>query len=890
MNMRKLTGKAAILAAAICVAAATPAWAGAARYAQPVWSMGNYNPVSPTNVTATTSSTKLAFKGLTLAQLKAKLDDGYDMFAFMIGGHVANKHLVPLFNIKYYPSADSVQKIFGDFCIIDNETKAVCVEFTDGEDGVYVKALKALYANKGTADTTDFMNVAADGTVTYKNYKALMTLSTTWSATSYGAGNLQLAKFVPSDSPMLVWPGVTIDEIKDYAISCSMGGRSLTLGYVCNEYNRRAVTNETTGVVTEMTVELQAIHGGYNKCVVVRLTDGDGGVCAQAVVARNAANEPLGYLFSNGDGTYNGAGASVTTGYGQADYGVYGLTATKPVYVKEVDTVFPSSSTLVWEGATLEGIKNCYFGCRFTGAWIGTGSEGVGCNRKLEYNGDVLQSIRVEFQMFDGTWCKCVVMRFTNGTGGVYGQALKACVLQNGKVGRKFVNDDGTYNNAGTLAGSRTASGYAIYKLFALPCVRLEADEDWSPYGRTLLGDTVVDLNGHRLTSGELVFNEERTNMVVNTGFDTTGEMRFFTFAGGSISNSCVNIGAQNTQLNLGNIKVVIDGYGTYYADKVQEYKGGTEVVGGVLKPTRAGTNKVAPCLFGMTSGAAVTVDEGGVLDLNGFSYFVAYPAFVLNGGTIRNTGGVDFTTYNALLKGVTLTANSKFEVARNWGLINASYAEISMNLGGHTLDIAFSGGKTMYFTNIRASGAGRINATGTGILEVRQDTAKIGFIAPEVDLRCECDLKCYGPVSVHDYEAAGTRTISDIGSSVMKVYGTFTPETRYFHGCTMQDGSTMDFSKWPESAGWPVTSAYAGSGDKLIRFAAAEEGETTTVTVKLGDRRPSGITPIVAWNDSNRPDFSKVEFVNGDEDKKYSFVKKDDGLYVSRGFTIFVR
>ena len=99
-----------------------------------------------------------------------------------------------------------------------------------------------------------------------------------------------------------------------------------------------------------------------------------------------------------------------------------------------------------------------------------------------------------------------------------------------------------------------------------------------------------------------------------------------------------------------------------------------------------------------------------------------------------------------------------------------------------------------------------------------------------------------------------------------------------------------MDFSKWPESAGWPVTSAYAGSGDKLIRFAAAGEGETTTVTVKLGDRRPSGNTPIVAWNDSNRPDFSKVEFVKGDEGKKYSFVKKDDGLYVSRGFMLIVK
>ena len=877
-----------IAIAAICVAAAMPSWAGAARYAQPVWSMGNFNPDDPQgSLTVVTASPRLAFKGLTLAQVKAKLDDGYELFAQMFGGHIASKGtIVSLYNIRYYPSAGPIEKIFGNFCIVDGGLpKAVCVEFTDGEDGVYVTALKALYALNG-AVTTDFMNVAADGTVTYKNYKQLMNLATSWTATSYGAGNLHLAKFIPSSSPMLVWSGVTIDEIKDYSVSGSMGGSSLPNGYVCNEYNRRAVTNETTGAVTEMTVELQAIQGGYNKCVVVRLTDGEDGVCAQAVAARYVADEPLGYLFSNGDGTYNGTGVSIATRYGQTDYGVYGLTATKPVYVKEVATVFPSTSTLVWEGATLEGIKDCYFGCRFTGAWIATGSEGVGCNRKLEYSGDVLQSIRVEYQMLDQTYCKCVVMRFTNGVGGVYGQALKACYLQNGKVGRKFVNDNGTYNNAGTLASSRTASGYAIYKLFALPCVRLEADEDWSPYGRIVLGDTVVDLNGHRFTSGELVFNEERTNMVVNTGFDTTGEMRFFTFAGGIISNSCVNIGAQNPQLNLGNIKVVTDGYGTYYADKVQEYKGGTEIVGGVLKPARQGTNTADPGVFGSPSGVAVKVDEGGVLDWNGFSYFVAYPAFVLNGGTVRNGGG-DFATWTALFKGVTLTANSKFEVAKTWGLINANYVELPMNLGGHTLEIAFSGGKTMYFTNVRASGAGKINATGTGILEVRQDSKNIGFIAPEVDLRCTCDLKCIGPVSVHDYEAAGTRNINDIGSGVMKVYGTFRPETRYFHGFTMQDGSTMDFSEWPESAGWPVTSAYAGSGDKEIKFAEAAEGANTTVTVKLGNRKVTG-GKIFSWAEG--ADVSRVKFVRGDADRRYALAKKDDGLYVVNGMVIIVK
>lgn len=135
---------------AICVAAALPSWAGAARYAQPVWSMGNYNPVSPTNVTATTSSTKLAFKGLTLAQLKAKLDDGYDLFAFMIGGHVANKHLVSLYNIKYYPSADSVQKIFGV------ELEEVCDDFGFGRVGC--KAVGGCHgASRGALDYAPFM-------------------------------------------------------------------------------------------------------------------------------------------------------------------------------------------------------------------------------------------------------------------------------------------------------------------------------------------------------------------------------------------------------------------------------------------------------------------------------------------------------------------------------------------------------------------------------------------------------------------------------------------------------------------------------------------------------------------------------------------------------------
>ena len=54
-----------------------------------------------------------------------------------------------------------------------------------------------------------------------------------------------------------------------------------------------------------------------------------------------------------------------------------------------------------------------------------------------------------------------------------------------------------------------------------------------------------------------------------------------------------------------------------------------------------------------------------------------------------------------------------------------------------------------------------------------------------------------------------------------------------HFHGVTMQDGSTMDFSTWPEAAGWPIVNAYTCTGEKEIKFAEAGEGETTTIIVR---------------------------------------------------------
>ena len=872
------------------------AFSGAARYATPMWSMGNFNPHDPTNITAVTTSPRLAFKGMSLAELSAKIDDGYTIFAEMIGnytGPTLRGKLASFYNRRNYPASGTPEKIFGDFCIFDNTSpgylKAVCVEFTGGEDGVYVKALQSLYKATATIDqqNTDFMVVSTEGMVTYKNYTGLAAISTQWENGNYGVATLQLAKFVGAGSSALVWPEVTVDDIKEYTIAGMMGGRSAGKGIPCTAYNRHIVKDG--GVTTAMTVEMQGASGDTVSCVVLRLTNGDGGVYAEVVTARSVSGETLGYIFSNGDGTYQGDAEAIATDYENDGYGIYGLVARQKAFDKEVSTIFPTSSpTLVWENVTLDDIKDRYLGCRFTGAWVATGTEGIGRNRRLDYNGGMLNAIRIEFQVRDSSWLKCVVAEFTNGTGGVYVQPLKACALNNAEAGHQFINDNGTYNNPGTLATSRTGNGYALYHLFAVPNIVLDSDEDWSPCGRIELGDAVIDLNGHNLTAGELVFDTSRTGMVINTQCATTAQMRFYTFEGGCVSNNNVSVGSSG--LDADNIRLAVDGRGVYYAAKPQEYLGGTEIAGGVLKPIKT-PGGATTTMLGATSGV-IKVNKGGTFNWNATWDFLAYPVFVLNGGTIENGATVVSPETKGYLKGISLEADSSLSAENSWGLINLAFSEFPLSLGGHKLDVTVSGGKILYFMNVRVLDTGVINIGGTGVLEVNDasdygKTDGFGFMGPLVDIRVATEIRLKGPMSVHDYEAAATKNGSNIGTGLLAVNGTFKPTTQYFRGVTMQNGSTMDFSEWPLDAGWPVVTAYTCAGEKNIRFA---EDDNVTVTVRLGDRYVSTSTPIVAWNDDNRPDFSKVNFSRHDSDSNYMLVKKNDGLYVSHGLMIIIR
>ena len=78
-HIKAIVGKVALLAtvfAAICVATAMPSWAGAVKfpYYSPMYRMGTSANDSASTLTTTP---KLAFPGMTLADMAARIDNGY---------------------------------------------------------------------------------------------------------------------------------------------------------------------------------------------------------------------------------------------------------------------------------------------------------------------------------------------------------------------------------------------------------------------------------------------------------------------------------------------------------------------------------------------------------------------------------------------------------------------------------------------------------------------------------------------------------------------------------------------------------------------------------------------------------------------------------------------
>ena len=299
-----------------------------------------------------------------------------------------------------------------------------------------------------------------------------------------------------SSTPVLAFAGLTLQQIIDdnyamYGIFCGASVGTNYRGQPIGVYNLQSYTNDA-GMVSEVFCMANIIESPFTKSVMFMLYDGADGVYARWWTTRYIQQENLylkfatltGYdtlTYVNGNNNYNGT----ATGYSSGKPGICGLTAsrfipaTEPILVWKSDGEQPT--------LTLNDIKDYEFAGYFSGASVDKKGYPVKAyNKTVETDGSgSITGIRAEFQLADDRYVKCVVVRFTNGADGVYAQALDARYLSleydNGGLGSKFVNDDGSYayRNGGSVATSFGVANYGVFELYAYPddFVELVLDE-----------------------------------------------------------------------------------------------------------------------------------------------------------------------------------------------------------------------------------------------------------------------------------------------------------------------------------------------------------------------------------------------------------------------------
>ena len=160
-----------------------------------------------------------------------------------------------------------------------------------------------------------------------------------------------------------------------------------------------------------------------------------------------------------------------------------------------------------------------------------------------------------------------------------------------------------------------------------------------------------------------------------------------------------------------------------------------------------------------------------------------------------------------------------------NGGIIQSGHNKATLDLGGHTLTVPITSGKTFWLHNADVLN-GLVDITSGGWLKVNKTSCR----ATTADFRINCAMNIQVPMDVRDYIAVYGSNAND-GNGVIKVHGTFVPsETHnYFHGCEMQNGSIIDFGARTNALN--ATSSFT-SGAKTLSFASG-----ATVTVDLSKR-----------------------------------------------------
>ena len=406
----------------------------------------------------------------------------------------------------------------------------------------------------------------------------------------------------------------------------------------------------------------------------------------------------------------------------------------------------------------------------------------------------------------------------------------------------------------GDYAGSERRAPFAIHTVRQLTQpYNLTADEDWTNFESICLvsAGVSIDLKGHKLKVTGLSGKGQITDTVGG------GELHYYvptTYKTGYEATSGVKLNGQ--------LKLVKLGPGLLNCNVLgQGYTGGTDILEGILRiGISPGSTMDIAAPIGYNTAQEhnkVYLGPNGILDPASIAGW-AYHDLTIDGGMISNT------VANTQLPGIARCFNPECNVSNDFSFVTTEqYGWKIGELNGHTVTVAIAPNKILYLlseANLQTSG--RLNIVRGGKIGTLANYSP-GLSTVDFD-EFNAAFTLVSAINMHDYRPTYTENIGNGGKEV-NVYGTFTPDSDYFYGPTMQDGSTINLSKKTQT--WDLSSLLDDKNSRTTKFAP-----DAIINIELGNRNLAREEKIISW--SAQPDTTFAS-------KRWRFESRADGLYI---------
>lgn len=280
---------------------------------------------TPMNSTMIPTSAQPGFSGQGM-----KLEDLSDRvyLSYMAGTSIGMPQYVLGKHTTIYPTSGDATKIVSQFTFGEGVWLKSCfLQFAyKVDDVISIQKIQKTWSTSGNT-LTRYFTIGDDGTVTYQNGIG----NNHNNDTDYSLYGLQIFPPFVKTSPMLMFKGVTLNDIENATFTGIMGGGYISATPNRSEgYNKRVIKDGDD--VMFILVEFQCGSNGSDiKTVVVEFTNGEGGVYGTAKAARYVSGGNLGYQFVESyDGSsiaYRGNSISVVAVDHSGGYGVYDVQA-----------------------------------------------------------------------------------------------------------------------------------------------------------------------------------------------------------------------------------------------------------------------------------------------------------------------------------------------------------------------------------------------------------------------------------------------------------------------------------------------------------------------------------------------------------------------------------